>query len=250
MKNKKSSWEIKDRTYILANGKSPVTWTIQTKHTRRKPLLWFDEENNVNKEIRYATNQNSLFVDEQDGYVTLGHIFFEDGTLYVPRNKQPLQKLLSVYHPDAGKTWIELDLNKNAVDELDIIELELDALNLVADIEEEQLIAILRTEYGSSVADYTPAQIKRLGFRMAKTNPKLFIDLAADEDVQLRNFANMAVEMGLINLTDGNTTFKYASNGRKIFTVPFDQNPFLALAQYFKTDEGAELYKALEAKMK
>ena len=250
MKNKKSSWEIKDRTYILANGKSPVTWTIQTKHTRRKPLLWFDEENNANKEIRYATNQNSLFVDEQDGYVTLGHIFFEDGTLYVPRNKQPLQKLLSIYHPQAGKTWVELDLNKEAVDELDIIELELDALNLVSEIEEDQLIAILRTEYGSAVADYTPAQIKRLGFRFAKTNPKLFIELAADEDVQLRNFANMAVEMGLINLADGNTTFKYASNGRKIFTVPFDQNPFLALAQYFKTDDGAELYKSLEAKMK
>ena len=38
------NWQIKDRTYILAGGRSPLSWTIQSKHTQRKPLLWFDEE--------------------------------------------------------------------------------------------------------------------------------------------------------------------------------------------------------------
>ena len=31
--DKKPSWEIKDRTYILTNGKSPITFTIPSKHT-------------------------------------------------------------------------------------------------------------------------------------------------------------------------------------------------------------------------
>ena len=251
MKNRlEKDWAVRDRTYVLSNGKSPITWTIQSKHTRRKPLMWFDEEKNINREIRFGTNQNSIFVDEQDGNVTLGHVFFEDGSLFVPKQKQSLQKLLSLYHPQAGVTWSEVNLEKQAEAAVNTIELELDALNLVTELEEEQLIAVLRTEYGSQVSTYTPSQVKRLGFTLAKANPKLFIELASDDDVQLRNFANMAVELGLVRLMDNNTTFKYASNGRKIFTVPFDQHPYQAFAQYFKTDEGAELYKALEKKMK
>ena len=246
------NWEIKDRTYQLAGGRKTPWVKVQSKSNKRRTLLWFDEDKGSQKELRYSTNQNSLFVEEQDGHVNLSnaHVIFEDGYLFVPRTKQTLQLLLSIYHPDAGKKWKELNPEAKAKSDVSNIELELDALNLVTELEEEALIAILRTEYGSSVSKYTPAQVKRLGFTFAKSNPKLFIELAADEDVQLRNFANMAVELGLIRLDDNNTVFKYSSNGRKIFTVPFDQHPYQALAQYFKTDEGAELYKALEKKMK
>ena len=38
-------WEIKNRTYVLTGNRSPISWTIQTKHTARKPLLYFDETN-------------------------------------------------------------------------------------------------------------------------------------------------------------------------------------------------------------
>ena len=51
-----NGWEIKDRTYILTGGKAPLTWTIQSRHTARKPLLWFDESTGEQREIRYATN--------------------------------------------------------------------------------------------------------------------------------------------------------------------------------------------------
>ena len=115
-KAKEKKWEIKDRFYTLNNGKSPLSWRIQTKHLSKKPLLHFDEDKGVNREIRYATNQSSLFVDEQDGYVTLGHVFFTNGGLHVPKNKVALQKLLSIYHPLAGKLWIELDSQAIATD--------------------------------------------------------------------------------------------------------------------------------------
>ena len=85
-------WEIKDRTYVLTGNRSPISWTIQTKHTARKPLLYFDEATGINREIRYATNQRSLFVDGQDGAVTLSHVMFLDGVLYVPKEEQNLQK--------------------------------------------------------------------------------------------------------------------------------------------------------------
>ena len=248
IKTAEKEWEIKDRTYRLNVG-APLTWTIQTKHTRKKPLLWFDEEQGFNREIRYATNQKSLFVDEQDGYATLGHVIFDDGMLFVPRTNQPLQKLMSIYHPNAGTQWTEMNPDKKAIDTVELLEGKLDALNLVTELEEGHLISVLRTEFGSEVTKWTPAQVKRMGFAMADRNPSLFIELSNDDEIQLRNTAVMAQEAGIIKLTNNNTQFE-TSSGKKLFTVPFDENPFQAIARWFKTDEGVDVLKSIEKKLK
>ena len=79
-------------------------FTLPAKHSNVKPLLWFDEKTGLQKEIRYATNQNSPFVPEQTGTAVLGRIIFRNGELAVPKEQQNLQKLLSLYHP-AKDTW-------------------------------------------------------------------------------------------------------------------------------------------------
>ena len=99
-KVKKDTWEIKDRYYHLLNEASPLTFRINSRHSMRKPLMYFDEEKGYNRELRYATNMKSPFVDEQNGPVTLGHIVFEDGVLMVPKSEIALQKMLSLYHPN------------------------------------------------------------------------------------------------------------------------------------------------------
>ena len=106
----KPQWEIKDRVYFLKGNRSPLTDTIPGRHTRKHALLYFDEKTGKSREIRYATNQDSPFVDEQKGEVTLGHIIFRDGDLKVPKEKQSLQKLLSLYHPLRGKNMKSLVL--------------------------------------------------------------------------------------------------------------------------------------------
>jgi hypothetical protein len=246
--NPETGWEIKDRTYILKGNRSPITWTIQSKHTSRKPLLYFDEVKGENKEIRYATNQKSLFVDEQDGFATLGHIIFLDGVLEAPRQMQSLQKLLSLYHPLTNVLWEEVDEAAEAADEVEVMELEIEALSLVRSLDIEHLEAIMRTELGSSVATMTSKELKRDAYRFAQNNPTLFIELSEDEDIKLRNLANRAVESGILQLTDENTVFKFP-NGKKVMTVPFDQHPYGALAQYFKTDEGVDLMKSIMKKL-
>ena len=238
----KDKWELRDRIYVL-NAMSPLTYKIKSKG-----ILWFDEEQGLNREIRYATNQKSLFVDEQDENVRLGHIIFEDGVLNVPRNNPLLQKLLSIYHPLAGNIWSEVDKAQEAVDEVDQIELELEALALVQELEIEHLEAVMRTELGSAVSTMSSKELKRDAYRFAKHNPSFFIELSKDEDIKLRNLANRAVESGILKLTDGNTVFKFA-NGKKVMTVPFDQHPYAALASYFKTDDGVDLMKSITKKL-
>tara|TARA_R100001463_G_scaffold104194_2_gene158768 strand:+ start:1037 stop:1816 length:780 start_codon:yes stop_codon:yes gene_type:complete len=242
------TWEYKDRTYVLKGNNSPVSYTIQTRHTPRKPLMWFDEGLKMNREIRLATNQKSLFVDEQDGYVTLTHVMFQDGILHVPRAEVSMQKLLSIYHPHKDKTWEEVDMAKKAADEIDILEFELEALSLVKELDIEHLEAIMRTELGSAVTTMTSKELKRDAYKFAKKDPALFIELSQDEDIKLRNLANRAVEQGIISLADDGTVFKFA-NGKKIITVPFDQHPYAALSQYFKTDDGVDLMKSLLKKL-
>jgi len=243
-------WEIKDRTYILSNGNAPLTHTIPSRHTRKYSLLYFDEETGTQKELRYGTNQSSPLVEEQKGEVTVGHIVFDNGSLVVPRTKQNLQKLLSLYHPLRDKVYFEFDSVEEAVDELDILELQIDALNAASSMDIDQVEAIMRTETGSKVSNMSSKELKRDLLLFARSNPYLFLELANDENVELRNLAVKSVELGIVALSSDQRTFSWASNGRKLMTVPFDENPYSAMAAFFKTDEGVEVFKSIEKKLK
>jgi len=248
-KQTKPSWEIKDRFYYLTNKKSPITFTIPSKHTKKHSLLYFDKASGKQREIRYATNQDSPLIDEQKGEATLGHIMFKDGNLKVPKEKQNLQKLLSLYHPLKGKMYEEFSAVEKAADDLDILDLQIDALNAARNMDIDQAEAILRVELGSKVSGMGSKEIKRDLLLFARNNPVLFINLANDENVQLRNTAIRAAEAGIINLSPDQRTFTWGSNGRKLMNVPFDENPYSAFAAFLKTDEGVEIYKSIDKKL-
>ncbi len=244
----KNTWEYKDRHYYLIGNKSPLTYTIPSRHTRRYPLVWFDEEKGYERELRYTTNQRSIFVDEQKGNVTLKHIVFENGDLFVPKNKRSLQEFLAV-HPFNNVLFKELDHQAEAIDELAYIEYEIDALNAANQMDIDQAEAILRVEVGSRVSSMSSKEIKRDLMLFAKKNPILFLELASDENVTLRNFGIRATELGIIKLADDQRTFKWGTNGRKLMTIPFDENAYSALAAWFKTDEGLEVYRSIEKRL-
>jgi hypothetical protein len=248
-KSAEKAWEIKDRVYYLLNGVAPITFTMSSRHSSRYPLLWFDEEKGYSRELRYATNQKSPFVDEQMGHVTLAHIVFENGVLHVPKTNQSLQKLLSIYHPQLNSIYAEYDAIQEAEDDVEDIMNEFEAMKIANELDVNQAEAVLRVEQGSSVSKMSSLEIKRDIMIFAKKNPKLFVDLVNDENIQLRNLAIKAVELGVIKLDEDQRTFKWAANGKKLMTVPFEENPYSAMAAFFKTDEGMEVYKSIEKKV-
>ena len=85
---KGTHWEVKDRIYYLTTKEQPLVFSLPGKHTRRKPLLWFDPEQRFQRELRYATNQPSPLADEQKGTSTLGRLIFRNGDLSVPARMQ------------------------------------------------------------------------------------------------------------------------------------------------------------------
>ena len=237
-----------EKVYILRGENQPPILTIQAKHTRRKPLLYFDKEKGYQRELRYATNQRSPFADEQKGVATLGHIGFRKGRLVVPNSKPNLQKFLEI-HPLNGTLFYEYKPVQIAENQTDAIELEFKALSLAKKLEIDELEAIMRVELGSKVKKMSTKEIKRDALMFAKRKPTAFIELAADDNVQLRNVGIKATELGILKLSSDNRNFLWGSNDRKLMTVPFDEHPYTALAHWFKTDEGMEIYQQIEKRL-
>tara|TARA_R100000808_G_C2155503_1_gene168307 strand:- start:26066 stop:26920 length:855 start_codon:yes stop_codon:yes gene_type:complete len=241
---KKDTWEIKDRIYYLVSERKPLTYMIKSKG-----IMYFDEERGYERELRHTTNQRSPFVDEFKGDARLEQIVFRNGVLSVPRNKQTLQKLLSLYHPQKDTVYYEWQPKAVAASQLDIIETEINALNIAKDLDIDTTEAIMRVEVGSEVSNMSSKELKRDLLLFAKRNPELFLDLATDENVQLRNMGIKATEAGIIELAQDQRTFKWCGTDRKLMTVPFGEHPYSALAMFFKTDEGLEIYNNIEKRL-
>tara|TARA_R110001592_G_scaffold32161_5_gene112722 strand:- start:1813 stop:2661 length:849 start_codon:yes stop_codon:yes gene_type:complete len=239
-----NEWEIKDRIYYLKGNKKPLSRSIKASD-----VYWFDKEKGYERELRYCQNQKTTFVDEMKGDQRLEHIVFQSGSLFVPKEKTVLQKLLSLYHPHKDKIYYEFKPEVIAADDIEILDMQVDALIAARNLDIDVAEAILRVEIGSDVSRLSSKELKRDLLIFARNNPKLFLELADDENVILRNYGIKAVENGVIRLSSDQRYFMWGSNGRKIMTVPFDEHPYTALAHWFKTDEGMEIYNNIEKRL-
>ena len=239
-----NEWEIKDRMYLLKGGKKPLSRSIQSAN-----IYYFDKEKGYERELKYCQNQKTSFVDEMKGDQRLEHIIFRSGNLFVEKEKVTLQKLLSLYHPHRDSIYEEYRPVEIAKNQLDWLEFEVEALKIAKDMDIDMAEAILRVEKGSSVSKMSSKELKRDLLLFARDNPKVFLELTDDDNVQLRNFGIKATEANIISLSSDQRYFIWNSNKRKIMTVPFDEHPYSALAAWFKTDEGMEIYSNIEKRL-
>ena len=237
-------WEIKDRVYYLKGNKTPISKSIKSAN-----VYWFDEEKGYERELKYCQNQKTAFVDEMKGDQRLEHIIFRNGALFVEKEKTVLQKLLSLYHPHKETIFYEYKPSVLAAEEIDVLEQQVEALVAARSIDIDMAEAIMRVEVGSSVSSLSSKELRRDLLVFARNNPKLFLELADDENVMLRNFGIRAVEAGILRLSSDQRNFLWGSNGRKLMVIPFDEHPYTALAHWFKTDEGMEIYSNIEKRL-
>jgi len=240
----KNKWEVKDRIYYLKGKKKPLSRSIRSSN-----IYYFDKEKGYERELKYCKNQRTCFVDEMKGDQRLEHVVFRSGALYVPKEEVTLQKFLSLYHPENNKLFHEYKPVEEAETQLDWLEFEVEALTAAKQMDIDTMEAIMRVEMGSEVSSMSSKELKRDLLLFAKRNPKLFIELAADDNVKLRNFGIKAVELNILKLSNDQRYFMWGSNDRKLMTVPFDEHPYSALAAWFKTDEGMEIYSNIEKRL-
>ena len=250
---KRVNLEPKDRTYILKNNEAPLAYYIASKDTPRKRLLYYCEETNTNHPLRYARNSNTPFQEEQDQNVIVEPIVFEDGVLTVPRTNPVLQQFLH-YHPSNGSEFVEFDNEKDAEEDVEIMNYELDAQLAARDLAANDfntLEAVARILVGGQVDKMSSSEIKREMMMYAKRYPQDFLEAVNDPSLKINNIAARAISDGYLVLKNHGKDlyFNLKENKKKLLTVPYGANATTVLASYLQSDEGVELYQFLEDKL-
>ena len=242
--------ELKDRVYKLTRNKAPLSCIIPSRHSQRNPILYFDEEKGYNRALRYARNQKSCFEDEQDGSAIVEPIIFEEGMLRVPKNNPVLQAFLH-YHPLNGKKFIEVDYAKDATEEVEKLNIEVDALIEAKSLTIEQLETIGRVLFNKDVTLMSTAELKRDVLVFAKRNPEGFMRVVSDPALKLYSTVQRFFDERLLGLRNKNRDvhFNLQGNKKRMTTIPFGADPIEYLADWFKTDEGVEVLQFLEKQL-
>jgi hypothetical protein len=240
---------IQDKVYVLKRKTFPMSFMLAARNTSRKPLLYFDETTNQNRALRYAINQKSPFVDEQDGNAILDPIVFEDGLLTVGKNNQVLQMFLA-FHPDNGVLFEEVDTKKDASAQIDWMNIQLDAQLAARTLDLATKEAIGRILLGTRVDKLSSEELNRDILIHARNNPQEFLDMLNDPELRLQNIAAKAYQDGFFVLKNNRRDiyFNLPDNKKKLMGIPFNEDPIKLLVSYLQSDDGIDLYKMLEKK--
>lgn len=238
--------QLKDRVYLLKGGKEPLNFVLQSRHSRRSPLLWFDEEKGVNKPLRYARNQRSPFQDEQDENAIVEPIVFENGVLKVDRTNTVLQEFLK-YHPGNGRIFEEFVPERDAEKDIEEMNYEVDALISAREISIEKCEEIMREVIGSRVDNLTSKELRRDTLIFARNYPQDFLLMSGDPNVKMKNDILKMFEVGILAFRnkEKDVYFNLPNNKKRMIVIPEGEEKYAAVMTYFKSEEGEPIYNKL-----
>lgn len=236
-----------DKVYKLLSG-TPLSYSLASRNHPRFPLMWFDEEKNQNRALRYAINQKSPFEDEQDGNAVIEPIVFEDGFLSVSRTNPVLQQFLH-YHPLNGAVFVEVDEQKEAGTEVEDMNIEIDAMVAARELSIEQIETLTRVMFSKDPSVVPTEILKRDILVYAKTEPRDFLNILNDPELQFQAKVRLFFENRLLALrnNDKEVWFNTSTNKKKMLSVPFGEDPYEMTGHYLQSDEGLDALKMLEA---
>jgi len=236
-----------DKIYKLLNG-TPLSYSLASRNHPRFPLMWFDETKNQNRALRYAINQKSPFEDEQDGNAIMEPIIFEDGFLSVSRTNPVLQEFLH-YHPLNGVVFAEVDEQKEAGEEVADMNVEIDALIAARELSIEQIETLTRVMFGKDPSVVPTEILKRDILVYAKSEPRDFLNILNDPELQFQARVRLFFENRLLALrnNDKEVWFNTSTNKKKMLSVPYGEDPYEMTGHYLQSDEGLDSLKMLEA---
>ena len=241
--------ELKDKVYVLKRKTFPISFMLASRNTRNKSLLYFDSSKGLNRALRYAVNQKSPFEDEQDGNFILEPIIFEDGLLAVPRNNQVLQLFLQ-YHPENNVLFEEVDTQRDATNQIDSLNIQLDAQIAARDLDINTADALGRVLLGSRVDRLSSEELKRDLILYARNHPYDFLNMLNDPELKLNDIAAKSLQDGTFVLKNKKRDifFNLPDNKNKLMGIPFGEEPIRLLASYLQSNDGLEIYETLVKK--
>jgi len=241
------------KVYKLTGDQTPLSYMLSSRHSQRSPLLFFDEEQGINRPLRYARNQKSPFEDEQDGNAILEPIVFDDGMLVAQKEDQVLQEFLH-YHPGNGKIFVEVNKEQDALDELTEAESVLEAQIIAKELSTntQKLLQVSRVLLGNVVDNMTIPELKRDLLIYSKNNPEDFINTINDPMLQLQDDVYQIFKAGFLQTRNNGKEVYYnlPNNKKRLISVPFGEDASWIVGSFFQSDDGVEIYKLLKNRLK
>jgi hypothetical protein len=209
--------------------------------------MWYDEETNTNRALRYASNQKSPFEDAQDGNSIIEPVIFEDGFLRVSKKNPVLQEFLS-YHPMNGTVFVEVDNEKEAHVQVEDLNTEVDALIAARGLTIDQIEMLTRVMFGKDPSVISTAELKRDMLVFAKKDPRGFLSILNDPELQYQDQVRVFFERSLLSVKNNGKDiyFNTPTNKKKMCSIPFGENAYNVAAHYLRSDEGIDALKMLE----
>jgi hypothetical protein len=236
---------MKDRVYRLKGKTAPLSFILNSRHSRRKPLLYFDGQRQ--RALRYSSNQSSPFEDQQDENAIIEPVVFEDGMLVVSKEQVVLQEFLS-YHPQNGSVFEEVDNEKDASVEVEQMDWQLEAQIAARNLDIAALEIVARIGLGVNPDKMSTAELKRDVRVYAKNNPEEFLEILNDPQLEVQALAAEIMSQKLLILKNKGKDiyFNLSDNKKKLLTIPFGQDAVPTLVSFFQTDDGIEVMRTLE----
>ena len=235
---------------------TPLTFRLANRHTRRKDLTYFDKDKGVSRAMRYATNQQSIFEDEQKGEIILKDILFEDGTLVVKEHDVLLKAFLD-HHPDnvenEGNGFYLQNHEAEAREELERMDLEDKARDLYRELSFDQEIAVHRMIYRDT--DRKESSEIRKDVRVwSRNNPIEFLNMFEDEEsnMETNNVIATAIDEGWIGWRNSKKEVYWnmpvgTEQGKKLlYRVPEGDDPEESLTEFLLSNKGVDHFRFLQ----
>lgn len=241
--------ERKDKVYKLLKDGAGPSHLLSTSSKRNKVLEFFDEDDNMPKTLRYAHNQGTPLQDEQKGQLILGPIEFKDGLLRAPKEQTALQIFIEL-HPDYGKKFIMLDKEAEAQKQLNSMDLEDRAYDRARELDIDDLERVAKIIFSNKdISKMSSAEIKRDVRVYAKNYPEQFLSVSESptlsHDAQVKEY----FDRGLLSFRNDQTEvfFSLKSNKKRMMKIGPNKEPYSAVSEYLKSDEGLDDMKLLDA---
>lgn len=242
--------------YFQTTGKKQALATImQSRHKKRKPLLHKDK-NGKHRPIRYATNMDTPYEDEQNqkGEAMLAGIIFRDGSLAVDKDREAnLLNFLRI-HPDntanGGNKFFERDFEKEAEEYNRVLDMEEEAILLAREIDNDQA-RVAHRALCKDTDRLTNSEIRRDLRIVARRNPEAFLDeVEVSPSSDISDVIARAFEEGVVQKRNkGKEIYWNTENSKKrLLLVPVEETPEEALEHHImETKKGRETLEEIES---
>lgn len=208
----------------------------------------YDEGSGEMRNVRYSSNEPSIFRDEQTLNPIKSPIVFQGGKLFVDNSKPNLIAFLDS-HPqnesNGGSTFKRVDTVKKVQVELSSEFLVVDAVGLLRSKPLDDLLAVAVSR--NIDVDRPVEEVKHDLLVYAKRSPQEFIEAFDSPAVRAKATVKQADSYQVIKVSAD--AVKWFDTNKMIISIPAGKDPVDTFVRYLLTEAGSAVLSELETQL-